>query len=75
MTQTGALRKKHTVILSSHILSEIENICDRIAIIDEGKIISVFGIEEIKYKNKSLEEEYFNKTEKFENREDNDENN
>ncbi len=64
-----------SILISSHILSEIENICDRIAIIDEGKIISVFGIEEIKYKNKSLEEEYFNKTEKFENREDNDENN
>lgn len=52
-----------SILISSHILSEIENICDRIAIIDNGKIVSVFGIEEVKYKHKSLEEVYFNKTE------------
>jgi len=34
------LGKHHTIILSSHILSEIEAVCDRIVIIDEGKIIA-----------------------------------
>lgn len=34
------LGKHHTVILSSHILSEIEAVCDRIVIIDEGKIVA-----------------------------------
>ncbi len=34
------LGKKHTVILSSHILSEVQAICDRIIIINEGKIIA-----------------------------------
>ncbi|MEA2053647.1 MAG: ATP-binding cassette domain-containing protein [Candidatus Thermoplasmatota archaeon] len=29
-----------TVLFSSHILSEVENICDRVAIIDKGKLIA-----------------------------------
>ena len=32
------LGKKHTVILSSHILSEIQAVCDHIIIINKGKI-------------------------------------
>ncbi len=55
-----------SILICSHILSEVENICDRIVIIDKGKIVDEFGIEEVKYKNKSLEEEYFLKTDKFE---------
>ena len=55
-------KEKISILISSHILSEVENICDRILIINEGKIISDFGIEEVKYKNISLEEEYFKKT-------------
>ncbi len=35
-----ALSKKHTVILSSHILSEIQAVCGRIIIISGGKIIA-----------------------------------
>lgn len=35
-----SLRKKHTVILSSHILSEITRTCDRILIVDEGKLVA-----------------------------------
>ncbi len=50
-----------TILISSHILKEIENICDRIIILNNGKIESEFGIEEVKYKNISLEEEYFEK--------------
>lgn len=34
------LGKSHTVILSSHILSEVQAICDRILIINDGKIIA-----------------------------------
>lgn len=55
-------KENMSILISSHILSEVENICDRVLIIDEGKIISDFGIEEVKYKNISLEEEYFKKT-------------
>ena len=34
------LGKKHTVILSTHILSEVQAVCERIIIIDKGKIIA-----------------------------------
>ncbi len=34
------LGQSHTVILSTHILSEVQAICDRIVIINEGKIIA-----------------------------------
>lgn len=35
------LGKKHTVILSSHILSEVSQICDKVVIINKGKIVAV----------------------------------
>jgi ABC-2 type transport system ATP-binding protein len=34
------LGKDHTVILSTHILSEVKSICDRILIINDGKIVA-----------------------------------
>ncbi len=34
------LGKTHTVILSTHILTEVQSVCDRIIIINEGKIIA-----------------------------------
>lgn len=34
------LGKKHTIILSSHILSEVSAVCDRIVIINKGKIVA-----------------------------------
>ncbi len=35
-----SLGKDHTVILSTHILSEVQAICDRIIIINEGKLVA-----------------------------------
>ncbi len=35
-----SLGKHHTVILSSHILPEIEAVCDRVIIINDGKIVA-----------------------------------
>lgn len=35
-----ALGKKHTVILSSHILGEVSAVCDRIIIINKGNIVA-----------------------------------
>ena len=35
------LGKKHTVILSTHILSEASQICEKVVIINKGKIIAV----------------------------------
>lgn len=36
-----SFRKNHTVILSSHILSEISQICEKVIIIDKGEIVAV----------------------------------
>ena len=45
ITEIRSLIKKfgqnHTVILSSHILSEVSQICDKVIIINKGKIIAV----------------------------------
>lgn len=35
-----SLKKKHTVILSSHILSEVSAICDYVLIISHGKLVA-----------------------------------
>ena len=42
------LQKNITVILTSHYLEEIENLCDRIAILSNGKLLKTGTIEEIK---------------------------
>jgi len=34
------LRKDHTILLSTHILPEVELVCDRILIIDKGRIVA-----------------------------------
>ena len=38
-----------TILLSSHIFSEIDNTCDRIAIIKDGKIVSEFVADDLKH--------------------------
>lgn len=36
-----SLRKSHTVLLSSHILSEVTQMCQKVIIIDKGKIVAI----------------------------------
>lgn len=36
-----SLGKNHTVILSSHILSEVSQICEKVIIIDKGEILAI----------------------------------
>ena len=43
-------KRDKTVFLSSHILSEIEKVCDQVAIIRNGKIIVVQSLEALKKK-------------------------
>lgn len=38
----------HTVFLSSHILSEVEQICNRVGIIREGQLVRIGGVAELK---------------------------
>lgn len=41
------LAKEHTIMISSHILSEISEICDHVLIIENGKIVANGSMEEI----------------------------
>lgn len=34
------LREKHTVLFSSHILTEVEQVCDRVVIINQGQVVA-----------------------------------
>ena len=54
MLKTISREKNMAVFISSHILSEIELMCDRIAIIDNGKIIEVKELHQ-KDNNKQLD--------------------
>ena len=36
-----SFRKDHTVLISSHILTEVSQICERVIIIDKGEIVAV----------------------------------
>jgi len=46
------LGKKHTVILSSHILSEISQICEKVVILNKGKIVAIDTPENLEEKTK-----------------------
>lgn len=41
------LGRKHTILLSSHILSEVSMLCERVAIINEGRIVGEDRIEKL----------------------------
>lgn len=42
------LQKNITIILTSHYLEEIENLCERVAVLSNGKLLKVGTIKEIK---------------------------
>ena len=44
-----AKRAGKTVLLSSHILSEVEKLCDRVGIIRQGKIIETGSLRELRH--------------------------
>ena len=41
------LGKKHTVLLSTHILSEVQSVCDRVVVLNNGKIVADSTVEEL----------------------------
>lgn len=53
-----------TVILTTHYMNEAEQLCDRIAIMDNGRVVTVGSPYELKYKygNGSLEEAFIKLT-------------
>ena len=51
-----------TILLSSHIFSEVDATCDRIAIIKDGKIVSEFVADELKHASRKFYEiRFYNK--------------
>lgn len=44
-------KRGKTILLSSHIFSEVDATCDRIAIIKDGKIVSEFVADDLKHNN------------------------
>jgi len=44
------LAEKHTVIISSHILSEVQAVCDRVVIINKGKVAAIDSITDLSKK-------------------------
>ena len=64
-----------TILLSSHIFSEIDSTCDRIAIIKDGRIVSEFVADDlkhaslkyysIKFKNEAIRDEFIKNCEKL----------
>ena len=49
-----SLKEKHTILISSHILSEINQMCNKIIIINNGKIVKIDKTENIEAKNNFL---------------------
>ena len=50
--------KSKTVILSTHIMQEVEALCSRVILLNKGKIVSDSPIEEFKGQYKSLEDAF-----------------
>src|SRR5690349_380226 len=51
----GELRGEHTILLSTHILTEIEHTCDRILMMHRGRIAAVGTEEELEARLRSAE--------------------
>ena len=56
-------RKKKTILFASHLLTEITQICRKVAIIDHGKLRFYDNISQLKKKYRSLERAYLKLTE------------
>ena len=52
----------NTVFFSSHVLDVVERVCDRIGIIDKGRLVAVGTIDELRAQGSSLEQFFLNLT-------------
>jgi ABC-2 type transport system ATP-binding protein len=52
------LGKHHTILLSTHILPEVEMTCDRVIIINRGRVAADGLLDEMKKRDESLEDRY-----------------
>lgn len=56
------LGKEHTMILSSHILSEVSAVCDYVFIIDNGRLVASDTMEHLTAQGETLEEIFLART-------------
>lgn len=54
--------KEKTVVFSTHIMQEVEAICDRVVIINHGKIVNDSSLSALKTSGKTMEEVFRNLT-------------
>lgn len=59
-------KRGKTILLSSHIFSEIDATCDKISIIKDGKLISTFVADELRHSERKTFKIEFNAKEEFE---------
>lgn len=52
----------NTVFFSSHVLDVVERVCDRIGIIDKGRLVAVGTIDELRAQGSTLEQFFLNLT-------------
>lgn len=57
------LAKDHTVILSSHILAEVQEICDHVLIISKGKVVANCAMADLDEQKETLEKIFLEVTE------------
>ncbi|HJW75125.1 MAG TPA: ATP-binding cassette domain-containing protein [Thermoleophilia bacterium] len=48
LDMVSSLAGRTTVFFSTHILSDVERVCDRVAILDHGRVVAQAGIDELK---------------------------
>lgn len=58
------LGREHTILLSTHILSEVEVTCDRAIIINRGQVVAAGRLVDLKPENQSLEEMFIDLVER-----------
>lgn len=52
------ISKNKTIVLSTHIMQEVEALCNRVIIIRKGELVSDSSLAELKAKNQSLEKTF-----------------
>jgi ABC-2 type transport system ATP-binding protein len=52
------VRRGATIFLTSHVLEVVERLCDRVAIIDKGRIVTSGAIEDLRTSGESLEDAF-----------------
>ena len=55
---TDQVRRGSTIFLTSHVLEVVERLCDRVAIINAGKIVTCGTLEELRAGGESLEDAF-----------------